>query len=107
MVLRRKLSFLKLDADGLEKFAEDYAKRNAKGRLKVVEKNIAFRLNRAIGLPKSWYGPLQWTEDFICTLFLMSSDFFIHNADEEQTVHYLGIYDPYERPCSNPFAVLG
>jgi len=38
--------------------------------------------------------------------FLRCSDVFITSATPGQSVHFLAWYDPFERPCSNPFADL-
>lgn len=38
--------------------------------------------------------------------FLISTDFFINKMDPQKPVKYTGIYDPYQRPCSNPFSNL-
>lgn len=44
--------------------------------------------------------------DAIEKSFLLSSDFFYYEAKTNRTVNYVGYYDPWERPCSNPFASL-
>ncbi|WP_152267915.1 hypothetical protein [Agriterribacter humi] len=38
--------------------------------------------------------------------FLLSTDFFINKMDATTPVKYIGIYDPYQKPCSNPFSNL-
>lgn len=38
--------------------------------------------------------------------FLLSTDFFINKMDVTKPVKYIGIYDPYHKPCSNPFSNL-
>jgi hypothetical protein len=38
--------------------------------------------------------------------FLMSTDFFLNEMDEDREIQYIGFYDPYLRPCSNPFSNL-
>jgi hypothetical protein len=42
--------------------------------------------------------------DSLATRFLMSTDFFLHNADETRPVHYLALYHPYATPCWNPLS---
>lgn len=36
--------------------------------------------------------------------FLLATDFFQHKMDEKRNINYLGLFDPYRRPCSNPFS---
>ena len=38
--------------------------------------------------------------------FLLSTDFFFNKMDRSKPVSYIGIYDPYHRPCQNPFSNL-
>ena len=35
--------------------------------------------------------------------FLLSTDFFLHDADESRPVRYLRLHDAYLTPCGNPF----
>jgi hypothetical protein len=35
-------------------------------------------------------------------LFLLSTDFFAHGADESRPLGYAQLYDPYRSPCYNP-----
>ncbi len=41
---------------------------------------------------------------FIVRNFLLSTDFFIHKMDVESQIRYIGLHNPYSRPCSNPFS---
>lgn len=38
--------------------------------------------------------------------FLLSTDFFTNKMDPNHAVQYVGLYDPYFRPCGNPFSNL-
>jgi hypothetical protein len=38
--------------------------------------------------------------------FLLSTDFFINKMDTKRKIKYIGLYDPYLRPCANPFSNL-
>ena len=40
----------------------------------------------------------------IHTQFLLSTDFFRHDADESREIYYVGFYHPYVTPCNNPLA---
>lgn len=39
--------------------------------------------------------------------FLLSTDFFLNNADESKPVRYVRLYHPYVSPCWNPLAMAG
>jgi len=45
-------------------------------------------------------------EEDVVSAFLLSTDFFWRGADETRELVYAGFYDPYYRPCQNPFAQL-
>ncbi len=103
--LKSRLDFLNLDEAGVKQFAIDY--QNAMDQ--------SFRDNASwagmLGFAYQYVNVFKITplserirviEEDIELLFLMSSDFFIFDADESRTVHYLGLYGPYLRPCSNP-----
>jgi hypothetical protein len=40
----------------------------------------------------------------LVSAYLLSSDFFQNKMDETRIVKYVGLYDPYTRPCSHPFS---
>jgi hypothetical protein len=106
-ILKKRLGYLKIDPADLEKFAADF-------------QNIISARRRYLG---SWSGLLtliyrvinifdmtpfsdnfRSLEEFTVTLFLLSSDFFENGADLNKPVKYVGLYDPYETGCDNPFA---
>ena len=106
-ILRKRLDYLILDEAGLDQFAADIQD--------VVQQDLNYAF--------SWLGILapiyQYTQLFegavkayhltelentIVIQYLMSTDFFINNADMTQPVKYIGFYDPYRRICFNPFA---
>lgn len=105
-IVRKKLNYLQLDEAGLNKFAEDYGQR------------IDTRLNQRL----SWmamFSPLYVHTNLldstnavdvfgeeVAKFFLLSSDFFWNGSDVTREVKYLKYYDPYTRPCANPFAKL-
>jgi hypothetical protein len=105
-LVRKKLDYLQLDEAGLNKFAEEYGP--------FIQQVSAQRL--------SWLGmfsPLYLYTDLLdstdmmeilgeqaAIIFLISSDFFWYGSDETRVINYLGLYNPYVRPCANPFAKL-
>jgi hypothetical protein len=36
--------------------------------------------------------------------YLLSTDFFRNKMDESRIVKYIGFYNPYQMPCTNPFS---
>ncbi len=106
-ILKKRLGYLKTNGEDLVIFAEDF-------------QNIISARRRYLG---SWSGLLtpiyrivnifdltpfsddfRSFEEFTVTLFLLSSDFFEKGADLNRQVKYIGLYDPYETGCDNPFA---
>lgn len=103
--LKSRLDFLNLDEAGVKQFAIDY--QDAKDETWRDTASWAGMTGFAYQYVNIYkitplYGRIQAMEEDIELLFLMSSDFFIFDADESRTVNYLGIYSPYLRPCSNP-----
>jgi hypothetical protein len=108
-VLRRRLSYLKLDEGGLHAFAKDQASA-------VVNKKIPtwnrLRYHFMSAVSPSWTryyssfdtrSRITRTEDTLIQNFLLSTDFFLNGGDETRTIGYVAYYDPM-RPCQNPFA---
>ncbi|MEM7034922.1 MAG: hypothetical protein AAF629_35610 [Chloroflexota bacterium] len=104
-MIYKKLPYLNLDEAGVRAFASDYAQFIPEEKVTVL----------------SWGGVLspiyQYTSllnsarvdnlaDTVARFYLISTDFFWHGEDETRLVKYLGLYDPYQRPCGNPFANL-
>jgi hypothetical protein len=107
--LRRRLAFLRLEEAGLRAFARDQisvllAKRPTWVRWKYHFLHLlspkAFSRYDSSNDHRS---RADRTIDNLASTYLLSSDFFIHGADESRTVRYLQFYDPM-RPCGNPFA---
>lgn len=108
-VVQRRLDYLQLDEQGVAAFAEDVRARLDDG----VNRRLSW-----LGLVHPLYSAVGGTamtplddefrrfEEWLVARFLLSSDFFLHDADETRTIEYVGYYDPYERPCSNPLAHL-
>lgn len=106
-IVSKKLDYLQLDPTGLQQFAEDFSKNQ-------INKELAQQLSW-----KGMFNPLFKLTDLLdsvaaidvygeifAQLFLLSSDFFWQGSDETRIVKYVSLYNPYTRPCSNPFAIL-
>jgi hypothetical protein len=78
-LIREHFAYLTIDADGLRRFRREY--------------------RRVIG-PSTLDGKEEIRH--LLDTFLMSTDFFLHGADESRTIRYTTLYDVYTNPCYNP-----
>jgi len=107
--IRRRLSFLHFDDDGLHQFARDYEgvmmqKRPSWYRWKYHFHTLFSKPPAAQwGISNDTRTRKEHLEDDLATLFLLSSDFFENKADETRTIRYVQFYDPL-RPCNDWFA---
>jgi hypothetical protein len=106
-VVRRKLSFLKLDEKGLQAFAKDQvsallAKRPTWNRLKYHYLSMFAKQFTRYNRSNDKRTRIQRMEDNFASTYLLSSDFFLNGADESRIVQYVNFYDPL-RACGNPF----
>ncbi|MEN9579517.1 MAG: hypothetical protein RJA70_2526 [Pseudomonadota bacterium] len=100
-LVKKKLSYLELEPEGLRQFASDYA----------IAMSFRYELKQRLAHPVYALTPLldfMWSMEEPATraalTYLMSSDFFFNGADEARLVYYVGLYDPSLVTCSNPFA---
>jgi hypothetical protein len=100
-VLWKKLSWLQLEEEGVNAFAHDYNFQRLTSWAGMVvplyEYVDVFELTPLAG-------EFQEIEDKIVLLYLLSTDFFLNDADESKVVKYLGYYDPYSTDFINPLA---
>lgn len=104
--LRRELSYLDLEPEGVDRFTADV--QDVMSRIQIsptgelieptapVIDGLAFQIEG---------GSIRFYEETMVRKFLLSSDFFLKDADELRTIKYLGWFDEFG-PCSNPFAQL-
>lgn len=109
-ILKNQLSYLKLNPGALDSFARDIKKTNY-----YTNKNFGWgkqlfvRIYRFIENPWiTWPGKSKYDQyvTFFVNDFLLSTDFFYNKMNELETVNYTALYEPYKRPCSNPFSNL-
>ena len=105
--LRNRLPYLQLDDAILTAFARDVIRRRYDNDVRVhVVALLGWPLsNMLAGLNRGMYDGLMSFEETICSLFLLSTDFFTRSNDA-QPIIYVGFWDPLERSCENPFATL-
>jgi hypothetical protein len=93
-IIKSELDYLKLDEEGLDKFVSDYTK------LKDRNYKLTMKGYSLFGINSAKSGKVHQ----LVSAYLLSSDFFQNNMDEKRTIRYVGLYDPYSRPCSHPFS---
>lgn len=93
-IVRKQLDYLKLDEEGLNRFAKEYSiAKDRKYKLTLKGYNL-------LGIDASQSGKIHQ----MVTTYLLSTDFFANGMDESRTIKYLAMYDPYLRPCAHPFS---
>ena len=109
-ILQKDLKFLKIEPEEIQKFIDDadkkdFWKRNYYDSKKMLFIRIYYVLNnRLISIPYQFkYFQLK---EKIVGEFLLSTSFFRNRMDESKPVKYMGLYNPYLMPCSNPFSNL-
>jgi hypothetical protein len=93
-IIKSELDYLQLDEDGLSRFVADYSK------LKDRNYKLTMKGYSLFGINAARSGKVHQ----LVSSYLLSSDFFQNGMDEKRTVRYVGLYDPYTRPCSHPFS---
>lgn len=93
-LIRDEVPYLKLDEDGVRKFVSDFSKHKDR-RYKFTIRGYSF-----LGISSKRSGKVNQ----LVTAYLLSSDFFANGMDESRTIRYVGLYDPYLRPCAHPFS---
>ena len=95
-IIINEFHYLNLDGEGANKFVEAYLQKyppSSKFTAKVRSANL-------LGM-KASNARLGST---ITQEYLLSTDFFRNKMDESRIVKYIGFYNPYHMPCTNPFS---
>jgi hypothetical protein len=109
-VLRKRLDYLRLDEDGVQRFADDLMARDLVSpvRLRALAAFAPLYNRLSMSGHEGWLQAVRHGEDRVATAFLLSSDFFKNGRNESLVVHYLGFYEPMRNPrgaaCNSPFA---
>jgi hypothetical protein len=93
-IIRAELNYLTLDEQGLDRFVADYTK------LKDRNYKLTMKGYSLFGINSANSGKVHQ----LVSAYLLSSDFFQNKMDHTRSVKYLGLYDPYTRPCAHPFS---
>jgi len=97
-IITKEFSYLKLDKKGVEQFVSDYYG-NQNGPLNTQLKLKSYYF---LGVQSDRSGLV----DDLTRRYIISTDFFLNKMDESKPVNYLGMYDPYTRPCAHPFSSM-
>ena len=105
-ILERRVGYLNIDPADFDTFAEEYVLLKGDERNKLTAMSL-IALPFSLVSPYGLLGPgnpLRRLEDGIVSRFLLSTDFFQHDADEQRAITYLSFYDPERAVCRNPLA---
>ncbi len=97
-LIEQELHYLKLAPGSTSRFVEAYFKATGNDLVAKVKWKTLYYLGY------NWEKSDRIRD--LIKYFLLSSDFFINKADEHKTVNYLGIYNPYTSPLSNPYSFV-
>ncbi|MCC9165619.1 hypothetical protein [Pontibacter harenae] len=101
-----EFDYLQLDKKGVEQFVDDFLAYNFwNGSFKhtLVMRAIyttKTKSDRSVSLFKT--NMLKTLAD----TYLLSTDFFSNNMDENKPLKYMGLYSPHLKPCANPFSFI-
>ena len=97
-LIEDELHYLTLTTGSASRFVEDYLNATGNDLLSKVKWKTLYCLGY------NWEKSDRIRD--LIKYFLLSSDFFINKADERKPVNYLGIYNPYTSPLSNPYSFV-
>lgn len=107
-IIRRKLSYLKIESEGLNQYIQDFLQTRDKVWNKSWSKLQAYdfygKFHAIIPVSEEsnfHFNYTDYTEDLVRN-YLLSTDFFISGMDESKELEYLGFFNPHKYPCRNP-----
>jgi hypothetical protein len=95
-LIKGELPFLKLEDEGIRAFVTDFSKS------KSDPYKLTIRAYSFFGIDSSRSGKVNQ----LVSSYLLSTDFFANKMDESRMIKYVGLYDPYLRPCAHPFSAV-
>lgn len=105
--VRRTLSDLTLDEEGLQQFATEFETRYPKGALKVAALSLSLKFAGSSFLPNYGRTRLQNLSEAASQIYLLGSSYFSPSHTKEKPVLYFRFYDPMDAACANPIAQFG
>jgi hypothetical protein len=105
-ILKQDLKALNIQEKHFKRFIADAQNSSYVSKVMFDKKKKVFisifHILPKVGLPgESKYSELRQR---IVSDFLLSTDFFVNGMDPTKDVKYVGLFDPYLRPCQNPFS---
>lgn len=105
-IIRESVEGLQTEEGAVGKFLAEAEKEGILGQYDLSKREFirAHHLleNGFFDLPyKHKYDQMR---DDLTGKFLLSTDFFTNKMDTSRKITYIGLYDPYTRPCTNPFS---
>jgi hypothetical protein len=103
-ILNKRLDYLRLDDEGVQKFASDLSKIGhvSSAKLRIVP-TLGMLYDHLPDGHNFILDAIRHGEERVVSSYLLSSDFFVNGSDPSRIVKYLGMYDPL-RACGTPFA---
>jgi len=99
-IIKQELHYLKLEKEGVEQFVNDHYKTH------YINNSLMSQLK----IRSFYFLHVKPEHSYLVTdlieSYLLSTDFFINKMDESKPLKYLGLYNPYTKPCFNPFSKL-
>jgi hypothetical protein len=103
-ILKRRVGFLDIEIETFTVFARDYVKSKSQQERKLTMLSMlsipAEHISPYSLLPQG--NPVRRLENNVVSQFLLSTDFFQHEANENRKIHYQGFYNPLVTICANP-----
>jgi Txe/YoeB family toxin of Txe-Axe toxin-antitoxin module len=104
-IVYKRLGYLRLDPEGVQRFAKDFAARQILSSTRLRTAGLLWPIYER--LPQQWHdrwsNRINYAEERIVSAFLISSDFFTNGSDQAKVVTYWTYYDAVGHPCGNPF----
>lgn len=104
-ILKSNLKDLKIKDEHFKKFITEAQSPGYASKIMFDKKKKAF-INTFYFLPKIGLpGEAKYFElrERIISDFLLATDFFVNKMNVNREIKYVALYDPYSRPCQNPF----
>ncbi len=109
-LIEEKLHYLKLDPEGLKHYCAEFLTHKSDSlMIKAGLAGVYLHWTNDLEIVKQRVGTdkIDALVDELALNFLLSSDFFINECDEQRMVHFLNLYRPDSAACRHPFARLG
>lgn len=97
-LVKKELNYLKLAKGSVENYVEDYFNANQNNLVSTLKWKTLYYLRMGVNDSSQLYELVKY--------YLLSSDFFIYKTDQNRTINYICLYNPYKSPVPNPFSFV-